>query len=60
MPKFRVKISQYVQEIAEIEIDAENEDAAKKEAITNYPEYDPDWQDGYDSEFGHVIEILPG
>lgn len=55
MPKFKVYLQQYVEEIAVMQIEATDEDEARAIAKTKAPE--ADWQDGGDSHSVDVYQV---
>jgi hypothetical protein len=52
---FKFKLRQWVEEVAEIEIEAENREAALA-ALHNPMEVEIDWEDGTDSTAFEIVE----
>lgn len=49
MPKFKVMLTQMVEQIAEIEVEAETWEEAKAKAFENFPGLTANWQEGNDA-----------
>lgn len=58
MPKFIVKCQQYVEEVAEVEVEAETYQDAVKQVIDD--DFDVDWSDGNDSYEPEVYLVTEG
>lgn len=60
MPRFKVCVQQFVEEIAEIEVEADTpENAARQvdEALNSYDYDEPDWRDGDDVQNRRIYAI---
>lgn len=57
MAKFTVKMHQYVEEVAEVEVEADSPEEAVELAETMAREGDVDWSDGGDIVFGAAAEV---
>lgn len=58
MPKFTVKLQQYVEEVAEIEVEADTPEAARQLVLDQDLMVDADWQDGSDSYEAEIYLVV--
>jgi hypothetical protein len=58
MPKFIVKCQQYVEETAEIEVEADTPEAARQLVLDQDLMMDADWQDGSDSYEAEIYLVV--
>lgn len=57
MPRYRVKLSQYVQEVGYLQVEAANEADARLEALRLEDLVGVDWMDGSNSDEAEVLEV---